>query len=165
MAELTDNKIVFINTGLRELIFPIGAYGHSKVTDKRGALPSIESVRFMPGINLPMHSAIVGVARRPLTETEMELVLKSDQLKRLTDNGAIQVTKDLETSVGVNDRSKLAKSSSDVLCLKAWHGQETNAKVRAEIEAQLTEIGQTRAEGDYRDVKAERPGDGENPGF
>ena len=165
MQEITDNKIIVINTGVRELIFPLDKYGNSKVTDKRGALPSIESVRFMPGLNIPLHSAVVGPARRPLTETELDHVLKSEHMRRLTDTGTITVTKDLATAVTVNERAKLARSTSDVVCLRAWLGQESNEKVKSEIEAQLAEINENRPEGDYRDVKIEKPSDSASPGF
>lgn len=164
MAESTD-KTVLINTGIRELIFPLSAYGKSKVVDTRGALPAIESVRLMPGINIPMHRAIVGVARRPLTEAELKHVLEGDNMRRLVETGVIVVTQDLTTNVNVSERAKLARSSSDVLCLRAWLGQETNDKVKAEIQAQLAEIEQTRAEGDYRDVRSDRNADSASPGF
>ena len=164
MAESTD-KTVIINTGVRELIFPLSAYGKSKVVDTRGALPAIESVRFMPGINIPMHKAIVGVARRPLTDAELEHVLKGENRRRLVETGVMVVTQDLTQNVNVSERAKLARTSADVVCLRAWLGQETNDKVKSEIQAQLAEIEQTRAEGDYRDVQTDRNADSASPGF
>lgn len=161
MADIS--KLCIVNTQVRELDLPLGAY-NSKITDKRGALPPIESVRLMPGMNLPMFSASIGQSRRTLTEAEIKVVLESSHMKRLVETGTI-VLADSLGDISVNERSRIAKTTSDTTVLEAWAGQETNERVKADIAAQLAEIQVTRPDGDYRDVRGARPGDQASPGF
>jgi hypothetical protein len=169
--KITADTIIIINNRVGELGFYLTPYGRvagvnptAKGTQpfSKDSLQPLEKVRFMPGMNLPMVSAVVGAARRACTEDEVRHVLQHQDFKRQTELGTLAVYKSL-TEIPVSERSKIARNCSDTHVLRAWLEQETHDKVKVEIQAQLTEINDKGNDGDYRDVRNARPEHSDHP--
>lgn len=172
-TEKTSEHTIIVNNRVGELGFYLSAY--ARVAQPRGgsasgspvskdSLQLLDKVRFMPGMNIPQHSAAVGQGRRAVTDEELAEVLKHPEFKRQVEMGTITVYKSL-AEISVAERARIAKNCSDTTVLKAWLGQETHDKVKQEIAAQLAEINDKGSEGDYRDVREPTPEHNNHPGI
>lgn len=163
-TEKNTESCCIVNNRVGELGFFLGSYGASKIVDKRGALTPPDKIRFMPGLNLPEFSAVVGAQRRAVDQAELKHVLEHVDFKRLCDMGTITVYKNIG-DISITEKIRIARNCSDTVVLRAWLEREASDKVKVEIAAQLAEIDDKGNDGDYRDVRGAVAEHSDHPGL